>query len=308
MIVNQENLQLFWYFACERQNIYWNRFVLKKPAPWTFDPVLSAFKFTNCYRQLDRTTIWYHQNIGGYPETGFPKQFKNKEKDVVFATFVHRLFNRIETMAPILPYLTLKEFNLDTVTAVIEGLRTQGQNVFTSAHLTTGVRFGGYDDKLYNIMHLIKLIHESIDEIYKNIKSSKSLEELFWQVRKVQGFGPFLGYQMILDIINSGIMPFSPDDFTVAGPGCKRGIRHIFPVMNFEDALMYLRKNQHKHLEKFGLEFKFLEEFGGKKMGLHLGNIENLNCEYSKFYKAVNGIGRPRNKFIQTNNDLKVFR
>lgn len=308
MIINQENLQLFWYFTCERQNVYWNRWVFKKPPPWTFDPVISTYRFTNCYREIDRTTIWYHQNIGGYPKTDFPKQFKNKEKDVVFATFVHRLFNRIETMGPILPYLTLKEFNLEAVTAVIEGLRNQGQNVFTSAHLTTGVRFGGYDDKLYNIMHLIKLIHESIDEIYQNIKSSETLEDLFWQVRKVQGFGPFLGYQTILDIINSGIMPFSPDDFTVAGPGCKRGIRHIFPDMNFEEALKYLRRNQHKHLERFGLEFKYLEEFGGKKMGLHLGNIENQNCEFSKFYKAVNGIGRPRNKFIKTDDNLKVFK
>jgi hypothetical protein len=308
--INQNNLQLFWYFVCERQNVYWNRFVLKKDPPWTFDPVLSGYKFTNCYRELDRTTIWYHQNIGGYPtsRTNFPSQFKGKEKDVIFATFVHRLFNRIETMQPILPYLTLKTFNMKAVTAIIEGLRQQGQNVFTSAHLTTGVRFGGYDDKLYNIMHLIKLIHESIDEIYENIMSSNSLEELFWEVRKVQGFGPFLGYQTILDIINSGIKNFSIDSFTVAGPGCKRGIRHVFPDMPFEDALMYIRKNQHKHLKKFGLEFKFIEEFGGEKFGLHLGNVENLFCEFSKFYKAVNGIGRPRNRFIQTDNNIKVFK
>lgn len=300
--INEENMKLFWWWVFERQNIYYRKNIKQINPPWTNDEILRDYKFTNVYREIDRTTIWYHNNIGGSyyltKEQNFPNKFE--EIDVVFATFVHRLFNRIETMVAILPYLTIKRFNLKAVRGILDNIRNSGQNIYTSAHLVTGVRFAGSDDKLENILYLVEIIHRDINKIYKSVKNSSSLEDLYKRTTQVNGFGPFLGFQYILDMINSGICKFNHDDFVVAGPGCKRGIRHIFPDTNisFEDAMKYTRKKQHYYFDKYGYKFRFLEELGGKEVGIHLANIENCFCEFSKYYKAHHGYGRPRNKYV----------
>lgn len=292
-----ENMEMFWNFVCERQNIYYRRFIKKLPPPWTNDEILKTYKFTNVHRSLDRTTIWYHDNIGGYNKN-FPNNFN--EKDVIFGTLVHRLFNKIETMQKLLPYMSIKTFDYDKVIYRLEKIRNSGESVWTDAHIVTGVQFGGFSDKLYNIMYLVKMIHDEIDNIHKSIKKCKSLEELYKAARNIQGFGPFLGYQLILDLINTGIMPFSHDDYVVAGPGCKRGIRHVFPKehqISCENAMMFMRLNQKFFFERYNLKYKYLKKLGGEEKGIHLGDIENCFCEFSKYYKAYNDIGRPRNVF-----------
>jgi hypothetical protein len=45
----------FWAFAAERQSIFLSRQSNPDP-PWTTDPILSSFKFTNVYRASDRVS------------------------------------------------------------------------------------------------------------------------------------------------------------------------------------------------------------------------------------------------------------
>ena len=44
-------------FANERHMIYRRREAGESP-PWTADPILCNYRFTNVYRELDRVTIW----------------------------------------------------------------------------------------------------------------------------------------------------------------------------------------------------------------------------------------------------------
>jgi hypothetical protein len=43
----------YWRFAAERQEIFFRR-IAGAPPPWTADPILREFKFTNAYRASDR--------------------------------------------------------------------------------------------------------------------------------------------------------------------------------------------------------------------------------------------------------------
>src|SRR5271155_4828919 len=43
----------YWHFAAERQRVFFAR-VAGESAPWTRDPILSTYKFTNAYRASDR--------------------------------------------------------------------------------------------------------------------------------------------------------------------------------------------------------------------------------------------------------------
>jgi hypothetical protein len=55
------DLAIAW--ASERQSIYLRK-LAGEPFPWSFDPILSnAGSFTNCQRELDKTTRFYAENI-----------------------------------------------------------------------------------------------------------------------------------------------------------------------------------------------------------------------------------------------------
>ena len=45
----------YWRFAAERQHIFFER-AAGLPGPWTSDPILSRFRFTNVYRAADRVS------------------------------------------------------------------------------------------------------------------------------------------------------------------------------------------------------------------------------------------------------------
>ena len=44
---NDENLDLFWHWIAERQKAFHNRRVLRRPPPWTDDPIIATNHFTN---------------------------------------------------------------------------------------------------------------------------------------------------------------------------------------------------------------------------------------------------------------------
>ena len=51
----QEIYNLYWYFACERQNIFIKK-LNNESAPWTKDSILQEYKFCNSYRVNDRVS------------------------------------------------------------------------------------------------------------------------------------------------------------------------------------------------------------------------------------------------------------
>jgi hypothetical protein len=53
---------LFWYWISERHSIFLRR-QEGKPKPWTDDPILRDYKFTNPFRENDRGTVWLRENF-----------------------------------------------------------------------------------------------------------------------------------------------------------------------------------------------------------------------------------------------------
>ena len=58
----QEVYDLYWYFACERQNIFWKK-INGESAPWTEDKILQEYKFSNSYRVNDRVSQYLLKNV-----------------------------------------------------------------------------------------------------------------------------------------------------------------------------------------------------------------------------------------------------
>ena len=78
----------FWRFAAERQRVFWRRAV-GLPPPWTTDPVLGAYKFTNAYRASDRMSQYLIRSV--------IYKGAQEPRELFFRTLLFKLFNRIET-------------------------------------------------------------------------------------------------------------------------------------------------------------------------------------------------------------------
>ena len=81
------NLKGYFDFLNERHLIYLKK-LRGEDFPWTTDPILQKYKFTNVFRENDRTTVWFRENV---------REGMRDEIEVALATIIFRWFNRIET-------------------------------------------------------------------------------------------------------------------------------------------------------------------------------------------------------------------
>ena len=85
----QKVYDLYWYFACERQNIFWKK-LNNEPAPWTNDPILQTYKFCNSYRVNDRVSQYLLKNV-------IYTVNKYSAEDMLFRILIFKLFNKEST-------------------------------------------------------------------------------------------------------------------------------------------------------------------------------------------------------------------
>jgi hypothetical protein len=98
----------------------------------------------------------------------------------------------------------------------------------------------------------------------------------------------------------SPIVPFSNDDWAIAGPGARKGISMLLKkaIRSDELAVMrWLRLNQKEEFARLGLDFPYLTDGKGGPIEISISNIENCLCEFHKYLKIRDGTGRARRKF-----------
>ena len=78
----------FWKFATERQEVFFRKMGGSAP-PWTDDPIIERYKFTNAYRASDRVSQYIIRNVIYEGAQSVPEVF--------FRIILFKLFNKIET-------------------------------------------------------------------------------------------------------------------------------------------------------------------------------------------------------------------
>src|SRR5689334_22127318 len=80
----------YWRFAAERVAIFYRRYG-DRMGPWTSDPILRTYRFTNTYRAADRVSQYLIREVqarADRPQTAL---------EIFFRTMLFKIFNRIET-------------------------------------------------------------------------------------------------------------------------------------------------------------------------------------------------------------------
>lgn len=303
----QKNIDAFFRFMHTRHMIWYRRFVLKKQRPWTMNKWLRDYKFTNIYRELDRGTLWYLQNI--LPKFVMKFDVNNGKvkmswlKDLVFQTTIYRLLNRIETFEEVgVPKLTT--FDPEDFEAKLRVIANRGEPVFTSAHLTCPCPKGV--DKIGGYMLAVNDLHKKIKTITSAIRASETLKGVFSALREVHCVGAFIAYEVCCDLMYSKAIPFVENDWANVGPGAKTGVELLYPNRRFiktYDAMVKLQQEQHEHFERLGIKFRFYTKYNPD---LSLRAIEHSLCEFQKYWKLKRGLGKTRVLFRPTQKGFVV--
>lgn len=329
--LNWENVYHFKKFVIDRYRIHKRKDVKRLPAPWTRNPVLQEFKFTNVRREHDRQTKYLIENI-----------VKNEDltlEDKIVNCFMFRAWNNWDTLKDFgFPYSAkqlynpkLKEKVRTTYEKLVEAdsRRLWWSNAFNQGGFkmvwgyTDGTARSLYEregatrhhepDIPLRPFHIGPYLKKN--NIVSKILGCDNQKSVFETIKTVPGYADFMAYQVFVDLTYIPEFPFSENEFVVAGPGCKRGLDLIFEDkdgMNYEECMFWLRNAiNDEHISLFNcddLEYydegfsvykpmKLFSDLPKYDRRMNVMSIENCMCELSKYVKAVNGTGRPRNRY-----------
>jgi len=284
----------FWQFAAERQAMYFRR--LENPVgPWTKDPILAAYRFTNAYRANDRVSQYLIREVQYHPDR------LATPPEIFFRTILFKLFNRIETWEALerqVGPISWRQTDLDVVCRILDDLKEQGQRIYSAAYIMPAPALG-HVRKHANHLALVSRMME--DRLAENIRQAPTLRVIYELLRRYPGIGPFLAFQYTIDLNYSELLEHDEGNFVVAGPGALDGIAKCFVDtggLSPEEVIYWVCERQENAFKTAGLSFQSL--YGRRLQPI---DCQNIFCEISKYarvaYPNVAGLsGRKRIKQV----------
>lgn len=270
---------LYWYFAAERQSIFFRRMLGVQALP-TKDPILAEYKFTNAYRASDRVSQYLIKKVIYKGEPSVEETF--------FRILIFKTFNKIATwelLTSKLGPITYSDFTFRRYDAVLSAAMRDGRSIYSAAYIMpSGNSAFGKSRKHQNHLELIKRMMD--DSAPARIAEASSMRKVFEILLSYPMIGEFLAYQYTIDINYSKITNFSENDFVVPGPGALDGISKCFSDMgglNEVDIIKLMTERQADEFKRLDLKFPSL---WGRP--LQLIDCQNLFCEVGKYARVSN--------------------
>lgn len=267
----------YWRLAAERQEIFFKR-LAGLPPPWTNDPVLAAYRFTNAYRASDRASQFLIRDV----------QYAGLQdaENLFFRTVLFKLFNLPSTWRGLCAAVgdpRAETFDAGRYAAALEKLSAAGP-IYSAAYLMPS-RAGGFSDARKHVTHLRLLAWMLKESFPEKIAAARTLAESFSILRAVPGFGDFLAFQLATDLNYSRLTDFPEAQFCVAGPGARSGVAKCFSSLGDfteTDVLFWAHERQAAEFARLGLKFR---DLWGRP--LQPIDCQNLFCETDKYCRAA---------------------
>jgi hypothetical protein len=268
----------YWRFAAERLAMFYRRY--SDPAgPWTFDPILRSYRFTNAYRAADRVSQYLIAEVQAREDR------PQAPRELFFRTILFKIFNRIDTWEALEERFGPLEWRLLDLTKIdqaLDELRLRGQKIYSAAYIMPSPALG-HARKHSNHLALVKQIME--DRLPERVQQTPSLRTIYELILQYPGLGPFLSFQYAIDLNYSCMLDFEESEFVVAGPGALDGISKCFidtEGLTAEEVIYWMTDRQDAEFKRLGLEFPGL--FGRRLQPI---DCQNLFCEISKYARIA---------------------
>lgn len=277
-------------FLRERDAVYWKK-TNGGPWPWTEDSILRSYRFTEIYRERDRTSLHYQKTIRDV--------FTQDDAYVLPATVLYRWFNRMETCD-----FFFKQAELFSNKSVFEQYIESNDIRYlthcldkiepphvTGAYIINGKP--GYTKGEGVLQYFNDWCKKPWEETWKEwlLNNPPTLEEMYnWLRKDCTGLGPFMAAQLVADLKYLPFMQGVSDWWTWAapGPGSQKGL----------NAVLGQPMAQSWNEAKWREEIQKLNEWENEELKdvgvFHCQDTQNHCCEFSKFEKVRLGLGRPR--------------
>lgn len=268
----------YWRFAAERHAMYLRR-LDGEPAPWTSNPILRAYRFTNTFRAADRVSQYLIR------EVQYREDRSQAPDEVFFRTMLFKIFNKIATWERLeakFGRLSWQASDLDAIAEVLDQTIQRGQKVYSAAYIMPPPQLG-HDRKHRNHLALLRMMME--DGLPARLRRATSLREVYELIKPYPGLGPFLAFQYAIDLNYSTLLDFDESEFVVAGPGALDGISKCFAHTGGRSAeviIFEMVERQGREFAERGLAFDGL--FG---RALQPIDCQNLFCEISKYARVA---------------------
>ena len=283
----------FWAMINERHRIFQKK-EAGKPKPWTDDPIMRQHKFTNVFRELDRTTIFVRENIR--------MPLWDEPELLLFNVALFRQTGAAEGWQGI-----VRRFDPAKHAAKYVAAQQRGTKVFTGAYMVTG-QFPGAkgNNKVVSLFeHALKPVWEARKDLVIVCLMKRSLEALVDALSQFTGWkgNRFMAYEVACDLLYTPLLENAVDQYSWAnpGPGAQRGLSRLYggTINNGRGASSRPR-------EQCIEEMKGLLNQASQNLGRHILTaeedvdmrfIENALCEFDKYQRTLLGQGRPRSKY-----------
>jgi len=284
-----DNTNLFWYWVNERHMIYLRSKVSQLPKPWTKDPILQEYKFTNVFRQLDTGTLWLSEHFLE-PHRGAPLDL------LAFNICWYRMFNWTGTGGAL---GWCKDWPVKRIISTLSALKNEGYQIFTGAHI---IHSEPGEPKIDSITKVCRHIFRARKDIVEVARDTRSLEATYTELKKHRHVGSFLAYEMVSDMRWTRLLEDAHDINTWAnpGPGAMRGLSRLqMPATEKTgvDSMRTLLAQQHllrSEQETSGWPGRYKADWTPV---LEMRDIEHSLCEFDKYSRVKFGEGKPRGRY-----------
>lgn len=279
-------LDIFTNYINERESVR----LLKEsgqPAPWTDDPILRDYRFTNVRRTDDRISKYGIEMFAENPSLSL--------YDKIMNMILFRAFNKPETSAifqqPIQDWSDENLNSIDQHAAKLLDNLGDKYKQYGSAYFQSGLKGAwGVRSNIHSAQRMMDMMaHIRENAIVESIIANPTPLGVLETIKSVKGIGgDFLSYQIWVDLTYIPELPLNEDHMTVAGPGCALGISMLVEDMDGmtpEELIFHIRDNQHA----LDLDIGFC---------LTVMDIENIFCEFSKYMKRTLGQNNRMRKYV----------
>ena len=261
-------------YVAERLAIRERR-ALGLPGPWTTDPILRDWKFTNVKRAWDRTT----QQIGGW----VVRTHELAPLNLALARFV----NWLPTLEAV-GYQT--RWAPDQIIRAMAARAAQGQKVWGSAYMVH-CRAGVPSKAHYIVGEVLTRVAPLLTR--EQVRAHPSAASFHRMLRAQPGFADFMAQEVLQDILlfSEPDVAHWPDrdTFAVAGPGALRGLNRVYVRPLRQPVPQAQAQAEMQELQR-------LVHVPGLSLTVH--DVEFNLCEFDKYERVRLGQGHPRARFV----------
>ena len=287
---DQDKLAALMYYMRERESIRLKKEVDELPFPWTSDPILQKFKFTNVKRSNDRTTRAFVEFYHSHYEMFAPGR---RDAALLYNCGVARYFGSVEFQFEI---GWLVDCSTAKLVKTAQRMRKAGQKVWTGAYVITAG--GSSAPKEETVAGYLEGLWQMAANIVAAMKTSCSWRAGYVMMAKLPGFGGagFMAKEVLQDfLLITRLRIDDAETWTPMGPGARRGMNRMLgrPVDAGQPEYRYIEEVQVLHSI---IKLWWQDVYPGSEM-LTAHDVQFCLCEFDKYERVRLGEGRAKSTY-----------